>query len=623
MNPTPLRQPRLTIVSVCRNDAWSLTKTCRSVFRQSFQDYEYLVVDGASTDGTAGLIEFWTAQGLITRAISEPDTGVYNAMNKAVAFAQGEFVCFLNAGDVFADDDVLARVHDRLSRDAVDGLLGWGQLNGQVWASWIEDAAFKLASLGFCHQALFVRRLLLQAHPFDERPFKTDSDTLQLGRLYAAGARIPIVPEVLAIRGAEPGISADLERTHRSIRGTLVEEYPELDEATADQIVNFRRRCADPAAILTLLSRTTGALRRHVACMVMDTLFMRQAASLEAGEAEQLATVASKVLSDELPHRSFRPLERLLLAQRMRNDLMLGMQQTADRLKVEVDLMNQQEARRLDLLRTASQRGHRQRHGYVVSMTSFPARLSTLHLVVQSLISQTCPPDAIHIWLGQDEVPARHWLPRALLALEDRGLQVHFVRRTFHQYDKFMHNSDLNREQPFVIVDDDVIYPPESMERLLESHRAFPEAVIANRCHRMLVAPDGGFGAYQAWPREVMFDRPRQLAFPTGAGGVLYPHGFLSDPRVLDVRSALACAPYADDIWLKACALARGIRSVGTPLSQGAKWYLRYTPTMRSGALHATNVDLGLNDRQLARAAQWLDRVRPQWRAELLSEAAN
>lgn len=610
--------PVFSIVSVCRNDAWSLAKTARSVFRQSFRDFEYLIVDGASTDGTDGLIEFWQSQGLVHRAVSEPDTGVYNAMNKALRLARGEFVCFLNAGDSFAGDDALARVSALLTdEEGLDGVLGWGELNGQIWASWIEHPAFKLASLGFCHQALFVRRSWLEKYPFDERPFKTDSDTLQLARLYEAGATIRVLPEVLAVRGGEPGISADLERTRLSIRNTLVEEYPGLDEATADQIIAFRRRFEGPEAIIAKLTAAEGPLRTHLACMVLDTLFLRQSATIPPALAEDLFVRASAAVAKD--HTSARAVDRLLLSQDIRASLLKERADRAAALKQETATFDEQEERRLVKLR--AQRAAPARQDFVVSFTSFPARLSSLHLVVQSLVEQTCPPREIRLWLGQDEVPNRSWLPRQLLQFEDRGLKVHFARRTFHQYDKFMHSGDADRELPFVIVDDDVIYPPDAMEQLLRMHREFPHAVIANRCHLLPVRAGGTIGPYQEWQREVQFLRPSLRAFPTGAGGVLYPPGFIFAPSVRDARAALAHAPYADDVWLKVNALAIGMPAMSTPLSQGSKWYLRYTPTMRAGALHATNVDLGLNDMQMNRSLEWLSRVRPQWRDELEAEA--
>jgi GT2 family glycosyltransferase len=610
--------PFFTIISVAYNDAWSLTKSARSVFRQSFSDFEYIVVDGASLDGTRSLIEFWVTNGLISNAVSEPDTGVYNAMNKGISLAKGEFVCFLNAGDVFANDLVLAKAHEVLAKAPADGVLGWGELNGQIWASWAETEAFKLASLGFCHQSLFVKRALLLDHPFDERPFKTDSDTRQLGRLYAAGARIPIIPEVFAVRGGEPGISANISRTKVSIINTLIEEYPGIDEICAEQIVMFRRQCTGPLEMCALLENAAPPLQMHLAYMVLDTLLLRQSKQLSEFEAERLYDCAYSVLaSHDVGTKT--PVDKLLDSHNIRQTILEENAATSKALKSEIVHFGAQEKMRISKLQIA-RNARCDQEDYVVSLTSFPARISTLHFVIQSLVEQTCPPREIHLWLGKDEIRDRGWLPSALLEFEKQGLQVHFVNRTCHQYDKYLHNSSLNNNSPFVIVDDDVIYPPHSMESLLNTHRAHPHAVIANRCHLIGMTTDGAVEKYGKWLREIQVAQPRLRAIPTGAGGVLYPLGFLCEPMVTSVQDILAHAPYADDIWLKVCALARGIPTMSTPLSRGSDWYLRYTPTMKAGALHATNVDLGLNDLQIQRCFEWLSNQRPAWRLEFLDE---
>jgi len=610
--------PFFTIVSVTWKDAWSLTKSMRSLFRQSCKDYEYIVIDGASDDGTAGLIRFWQANSLVSSAVIERDEGVYDAMNKGIRLARGKYVCFLNAGDTFADDSVLERIRSLLEAAPVplDGVLGWGELSGQIWSSWIASPSFRLSSLGFCHQALYVRADVLRQHPFDSRKFKTDSDTLQLARMYASGADIRIVPEVLAIRGGEPGISANLERTRLSIVGTMVEEYIGLDEQQANDILAFRRRCEGPERIQQLLAGAAPELKLHLAHMVLDTLFLRQSATLPAEMVRQLYEVAQGVvLADGRPGAA-KELNELFAAQESKATMLDERTARKKQLSADIAVFSEQEKVRITRVK-AAQSAKRDRGAYVVSMTSFPARLPTLHFVIQSLVEQSLPPEAIHVWLGKDEVSKRSYLPKALLDFEMQGLHVHFADKTCHQYDKFLHNSELNQSRPFVIVDDDVIYPPESMETLLRAHGEHPAAVIANRCHLMLLDERGQPEPYAKWPREVQLREPSLVGFPTGAGGVLYPPGFMQQSYVTDRELILEHAPYADDIWLKVCGLARGIPVMSTTLSQQGKWYLRYTPTMREGALHATNVDLGLNDRQMIEALHWLSKVRPTWRAEM------
>lgn len=617
--------PFFSIVTVTYEDAWALIKTARSVFEQSFEDFEFIIVDGDSGDGSKELIEFWKTQGLATKTISEKDSGVYNAMNKALSLCSGQYVCYLNANDVFAHTDVLSRVHAVLSKDSLDGVIGWGELNQQFQAIWARDEAVKLSSLGFCHQALFVRRDVLEQYPFDERSFKTDSDTLQLGQLCANGYNIEILPEILAKRGGDPGISADQERTHVSIVATLLQEYPSLNESEAVKIIEFRRKCTSAEDILGMLEKDDVRLVKHIAYMILDTMFMRQSGALSEVHANLMIERAIDALSqmDDFPHHKAN-INQLVYS---RNSIeILHKAQATARADLDrtISEFHAQEERRYQKVRTEKKIGYEGKGtNLVVSMTSFPARLKTVHFAIRSLMEQTCRPAEIHLWLGRDEIPGPSWLPGRLKELIPHGLQVHFVKNTCHQYDKFMHNAALNYDRPFVIVDDDVIYPPNALETLHAGHKLHPHAVVGNRCHWMAVDDDGDLAPYKDWTREVMMDTPHMRLMPTGAGGVLYPPGFVSDLMVTDVRNILRLAPYADDIWLKACAMARGIPTYATELSNKGKWYLRYTPTMLEGTLMQTNVERGLNDIQITQCLNWLASVRPDWKQDLVeSEVA-
>ena len=91
--------PALTIITVCRNEP-NIERTCESIVSQTWQDFEWIVVDGASTDGTLDILEKYKDR--IDVFVSEPDTGIFNAMNKGIRLAHGEFLNFMNGGDEFA-----------------------------------------------------------------------------------------------------------------------------------------------------------------------------------------------------------------------------------------------------------------------------------------------------------------------------------------------------------------------------------------------------------------------------------------------------------------------------------------------------------------------------------------
>ena len=104
--------PKISVVTICRNSASTLERTIKSVLAQTYPNLEYIVVDGGSTDGTLDIIARYRDR--ITTVISEPDRGVYDAMNKGIALASGEWIHLLNSDDHYMQCDVLAEVAPRL-----------------------------------------------------------------------------------------------------------------------------------------------------------------------------------------------------------------------------------------------------------------------------------------------------------------------------------------------------------------------------------------------------------------------------------------------------------------------------------------------------------------------------
>jgi glycosyltransferase involved in cell wall biosynthesis len=113
---------RISIVTVCYNSVETLGDTVQSVLGQAGVDAEHVIVDGGSTDGTAELVAGYNGQ--IAKFISEPDEGIYDAMNKGLRMATGEIVGCLNADDVYADDQVLCEVADAIQSQGLDAVYG-------------------------------------------------------------------------------------------------------------------------------------------------------------------------------------------------------------------------------------------------------------------------------------------------------------------------------------------------------------------------------------------------------------------------------------------------------------------------------------------------------------------
>lgn len=174
-----MKKPVVSVVTVCWNASGMLERTMKSVMSQTYEEMEYIIVDGASTDGTLELLEKHADR--ITRWVSEPDKGIYDAMNKAVGMANGEWTIFMNAGDVFAADDVLKKVFS-VSRQA-DVIYGDVLKGGVVKKALSPRNSHRMY---FCHQSAFVRTGLLKEFPFDIS-HKMSADFKQMKQLWLAG----------------------------------------------------------------------------------------------------------------------------------------------------------------------------------------------------------------------------------------------------------------------------------------------------------------------------------------------------------------------------------------------------------------------------------------------------
>ncbi len=109
---------KISIITVCLNSAETIEDTVKSVLGQDYESLEYIIVDGGSTDGTLDVLEKYRSR--IHRCISEPDNGIYDAMNKGIMYATGEVVATLNSDDLYADETVVSQMASHIERFDLD-----------------------------------------------------------------------------------------------------------------------------------------------------------------------------------------------------------------------------------------------------------------------------------------------------------------------------------------------------------------------------------------------------------------------------------------------------------------------------------------------------------------------
>lgn len=183
--------PVFSVITVCRNNLQGLKLTFESIRTQTFQDMEWIVIDGNSTDGT---VEYMNNLHFPNSFLSEPDGGIYDAMNKGVKFVNGRFVVYMNSGDTFFDDTSLQLAHNLITKQTqqVDILLCGFELmlpNGMF----IQKKPRNLANyiwhgMPTCHQAILFSRKSIEENPYDTS-YKISGDYQLLASIFSKGCR--------------------------------------------------------------------------------------------------------------------------------------------------------------------------------------------------------------------------------------------------------------------------------------------------------------------------------------------------------------------------------------------------------------------------------------------------
>lgn len=167
----------LSIITINYNNAQGLKRTINSVENQSWQEFEWIVIDGGSTDGSRELIE--SISDKLSFWCSEPDNGIYDAMNKGIYQAKGKYICCMNSGDEFYNDNT---IHDVFCIDVHTEDILYGNMmkvypDGHTQLDYAPENVnvFNLYFKTICQQAMFVRLGILRTKPFDMR-FKVRGD---------------------------------------------------------------------------------------------------------------------------------------------------------------------------------------------------------------------------------------------------------------------------------------------------------------------------------------------------------------------------------------------------------------------------------------------------------------
>ena len=269
----------LTIITINRNNAAWLEKTLKSVAGQTCKDFEYVVVDGASTDKSVEVIKrYESAFDGRMKWISEPDKGIYNAMNKGIGMASGDYLQILNSGDSLVSDEVVEKMYAALEKAQFPSILYGNMLKDRVKGRIKQDRSFAgepITFLGFYkgtlnHSPAYIRKDLFEKYGLYDESLRIVSDWKWYLQAIILGGEKPVYTDLDITLFDMTGISETNKELGRKERKQVLSRmFPEAILADYEQwhfpIYQMKRLKRHPWAykLVWLLERTLFKLEKR------------------------------------------------------------------------------------------------------------------------------------------------------------------------------------------------------------------------------------------------------------------------------------------------------------------------------------------------------------------------
>lgn len=226
----------------------------------------------------------------------------------------------------------------------------------------------------------------------------------------------------------------------------------------------------------------------------------------------------------------------------------------------------------------------------VVTLTSYPARIPTLHYTLFTLFTQDFKPHKVILWLSQDEfVGLLADLPKEVLDFRQCGLEIVWVKGNIKSYKKLIYAIKEFGDCVLVSADDDALYAKDWLFKLYDAYKQNSHCIHAHRAHRIVFDKYGKILPYLKWNLDISHKQsvPSFLNLPTGVGGILYPPPRCLHNDVLKEEIFMELCPYGDDLWFWAMAVLNGTKI--NVVKDNLKMQSSFVDTTKSGALWIEN----------------------------------
>lgn len=233
----------------------------------------------------------------------------------------------------------------------------------------------------------------------------------------------------------------------------------------------------------------------------------------------------------------------------------------------------------------------------IVSLTSFPARINNVWQVIECFQRQSYKPRKIILWLSAEQFPNSDSIPQTLRMRESQDFEIRLVDGDIRSHKKYHYVAKEYADSLVFLVDDDIYYDTQLIERTVKAHEEYPDAIICNYAYHIKHDKDGTLLPYNRWARENRASQSDDLFFGSGGGTLFRPSSL--HPDLTDIGSALACCPIADDIWLNAM-----VRLAGKPVVLLRNGDILPIYNRHDVMLYRQNQEQSMNDSQLTAVIQ-------------------
>ena len=238
----------------------------------------------------------------------------------------------------------------------------------------------------------------------------------------------------------------------------------------------------------------------------------------------------------------------------------------------------------------------------IVSFTSFPARINNVWQIVECMLNQTLQPKEIILWLSKEQFPTTDSVPTSLRDRESEIFKIRMVEGDIRSHKKYYYVVKEHPDALVFLIDDDIYYPTDIIERSVREYERFDNVVVCNYGYRIEYNDDCSHKPYSQWERVYHKAVSSDLFFGSGGGTLFHPSKLC--PEITNIEKALELTPTADDIWLNAMAKLSGLMLCLLPNGT-----ILEIPNKGNVTLHSINNGEAMNDEQLIAMENYYGRI--------------